>query len=200
MVRDSAIPPESFDEILAWLNPDRDQAASMYLQIRADLAKIFTFNNCSDPEWLTDETFDRVAKKIHELRQSYEGDPRFYLYAIARNLIKEELKKVKIQASLDHFELPAKTVDETEQEEAEQETAEIREECLQSCLKKLGAEKRKLILGYYAREKQAKIEYRAQLAKQLGTNVETLRVRAYRIRAALEDCIKQCIARKARRK
>jgi RNA polymerase sigma factor (sigma-70 family) len=199
MARDSVIPPESFDEILAWLNPDRDQAASMYLQIRADLAKIFTFNNCSDPEWMTDETFDRVAK-INELRQSYEGDPRFYLYAIARNLIKEELKKVKNQASLDDFEPTAKTVAETEQEEAEQETAEIREECLRSCLKKLGAEKRKLILGYYAREKQAKIEYRAQLAKQLGTNVETLRVRAYRIRAALEECIERCIDRKAQRK
>jgi len=195
MARDSAIPPESFDEILAWLNPDRDVAASMYLQVRADLAKIFAFNNCSDPEWLTDETFDRLARKIHELRQNYQGDPRFYLYAIARNLIKEELKKVKNQASLDDFEPPAKTVDETEQE-----TEEMREECLYSCLKKLGAEKRKLILSYYAREKQAKIEHRAKLAEQLGTNVGSLRVRVYRIRSTLEECIKQCIARKAKRK
>jgi RNA polymerase sigma factor (sigma-70 family) len=195
MARDSVIPPESFDEILAWLNPDRDLAASIYLQIRADLWKIFAFNNCSDPEWLTDETFDRLAKKIHELRQTYEGDPRLYLYAIARNLIKEELKKVKTQASLDDFEPPAKTVD-----EEEQETEELLEDCLHSCLKKLSAEKRKLILGYYAKEKQAKIDHRAQLAKQLGTNVETLRVRVYRIRAALEECIERCIARKAKRK
>lgn len=195
MARDSAIPPESFDEILAWLSPDRDLAASMYLQVRADLAKIFAFNNCSDPEWLTDETFDRLARKIHELRQNYQGDPRFYLYAIARNLIKEELKKVKNQASLDNFEPPAKTVD-----EPEQETAEMREECLHSCLKKLSAEKRRLILSYYAREKQAKIDHRAELAEQLGTNVGSLRVRVYRIRSTLEECIKQCLARKAKRK
>lgn len=195
MARDSVIPPESFDEILAWLNPDRDRAASMYLQIRADLTRIFTFNNCSDPEGLTDETFDRLAKKIHELRQTYEGDPRLYLYGIARNLIKEELKKVKTQTSLDDFEAPANTVDETEQE-----TAEMREDCLRSCLKKLSAEKRKLILGYYSKEKQEKIELRARLAKQLGTNVETLRVRVFRIRAALEECIEQCIDRKAKRK
>ena len=184
MARDSVLPPENFDEILAWFNRDRDLAASIYLQIRADLTKIFTFNNCSDPEGLTDEVFDRLAKKIHELRQNYEGDPRFYLYGIARNLIKEELKKVKTQVQLDDFEQPANTVDETEQERQE-----LREECLHSCLKKLGADKRKLILSYYAKEKQAKIDHRAELAKQLGTNVETLRVRVYRIRAALEECI-----------
>src|SRR6476661_3695726 len=103
MARDSAIPPESFDEILAWLNPDRDVAASAYLQLRADLAKIFVYNHCSDPEWLTDETFDRVAKKIHDLRQEYEGDPRFYFYGVARNLIKEDSKKVKRQGSLDEL-------------------------------------------------------------------------------------------------
>jgi len=195
MARDSVIPPESFDEILAWLNHDRDLAASIYLQIHADLTRIFTFNNCSDPEGLTDEAFDRLAKKIHELRQDYEGDPRLYLYGIARNLIKEELKKVKNQVSLDDFEPAAKTVDETEQE-----TAEMRDDCLHSCLKKLGAEKRKLILSYYAKEKQAKIDHRARLAMQLGTNVETLRVRVYRIRAALEECVERCIDRKAKRK
>jgi len=195
MAGDSVTPPESFDEILAWLNPDRDLAASMYLQIRADLAKLFTFNSCSDPEGLTDEAFDRLGKKINELRQNYEGDPRFYLYGIARNLIKEELKKVKSHASLNDFEPPAKTVDETERE-----TAEIRDDCLHSCLEKLAADKRKLILSYYAKEKQAKIDHRAQLAKELGTNVETLRVRVYRIRAALEECMERCIDRKAKRR
>ena len=64
MARDSAIPAESFDEILGWLNPDRDVAGSIYVQLRNDLAKIFTWNRCPDPEGLTDEVFDRVAKKV----------------------------------------------------------------------------------------------------------------------------------------
>lgn len=195
MARDSAIPPESFDEILAWLNPDRDVAASAYLQLRADLTKIFVFNHCSDPEWLTDETLDRVAKKIHDLRQEYAGDPRFYFYGVARNLIKEDSKKVKRQASLDDLEVSAKRVSETEQE-----TAEMREECLHFCLKKLNAEKRKLILKYYAKEKQAKIDHRAELARQLETTLETLRVRVFRIRNTLEECIERCLARKAEQK
>lgn len=195
MARNSAIPPESFDEILAWLNPDRDVAASMYLALREGLAKTFIFNGCSDPEGLTDETFDRLAKKIHEVRQDYEGDPRLYFYAIARNLIKEESKKVKRHASLDGVDPPARASD-----EAEQETAEMREECLQSCLKKLDAEKRNLIESYYAKEKQAKIDHRAALAKQLGIKVETLRVNVYRIRNTLLECIERCLDRKAQQK
>jgi RNA polymerase sigma factor (sigma-70 family) len=194
MSRDSALPPESFEEILSWLNPDRDVAASMYLQLRDDLEKIFTMNRCPDPEWLTDETFDRVAKKVRHLRQTYEGDPKLYFYGVARNLIKEDLKKVKTRASLEELEPRAQEI------EFKEETADLREECLQSCLAELSAEKRDLILNYYAREKQAKIDHRAELADRLNTSVETLRVRVHRIRNSLMKCIEQCLDRKVQRK
>ena len=185
MARKSAIPPESFEEILAWLNDDREVAASMYVQLREDLEKLFTLRRCADPRWLVDETFDRVAKKVHEVRQSYEGDPRLYFYGVARNLSKEELKKVKTHSSLDNVDLPA--------DDPKEETTDMREECLHSCLQELSAEKRELILSYYAKEKQAKIDQRAALAKRLGTSVETLRVRVYRIRNGLEKCVERCL-------
>ena len=194
MARDSALPPESFEEILAWLNSDRDVAAAMYLQLRDDLAKIFTMNRCSDPEWLTDETFDRVGKKVVDLRQTYEGDPRLYFYGVARNLIKEDLKKVKTQASLEDIDPRAQDT------EFKEETADLREECLHTCLEELSADKRDLILNYYAKEKQAKIDHRAELAHRLNTSIETLRVRVHRIRNSLEKCIEQCLDRKAQRK
>ena len=194
MTRDSALPPESFEQILSWLNSDRDVAVSMYLQLRDDLAKIFTMNRCSDPEWLTDETFDRVAKKVFDLRQTYEGDPRLYFYGVARNLIKEDLKRVKTHASLVELEHRAQDV------EVKEETADLREECLHSCLEELSAEKRDLILNYYAKEKQAKIDHRAELARRLNTSLETLRVRVHRIRNSLEKCIEQCLDRKTQRK
>ena len=94
MARDSAIPPESFEEILAWLNPDRDVAATMYVQLRHDLAKIFMWGRCTDPEGLTDEVFDRVARKVHEVRPTYVGDPRLFFRAVANNRVKEDLKRV----------------------------------------------------------------------------------------------------------
>jgi hypothetical protein len=125
MTRDSSIPPESFDEILAWLNPDRDVAGSIYVQLREDLTKVFTWNRCSDPEGLTDEVFDRVAKKVHYLKDSYVGDPKLYFYGVARNLIKEVPKKIKMQTSLQGTE-PASDP----RSEFEQETAMMREDCL----------------------------------------------------------------------
>jgi RNA polymerase sigma factor (sigma-70 family) len=190
MARNSAIPPESFEEILVWLNPDRDVAAKMYLQLRHDLAKLFMWGRCADPEGMTDEAFDRVAKKVHKVRQTYGGDPRLYFRAVANNLIKENFRKNKAQVSLDDVDLPQpQTIGITE---------EI-EECLHSCLRKLDSEKRKLILAYYAKEKQAKIDHRNELAQHYEISLENLRVRVFRIRVSLEECIKKCLRHKQKK-
>ena len=191
MARDSAITPESFEEILAWLNPDRDVAGAMYVQLRQDLAKMFIWGRCTDPEGMTDEAFDRVAKKVQDVRPTYEGDPRLYFRAVANNLIKEHHKKIKTQLSIEGIDLPEPAISENEDEA----TAQI-EECLQVCLQKLGADKRELILAYYAKEKQAKIDHRNELAQKFGITVETLRVRVFRIRESLAECIRRCLKRK----
>ena len=185
----------SLDEILAWLDPDRDVAGTIYVQLRQDLTKIFTWNRCPDPDGLTDEVFDRVAKKVHEVRKTYVGDPKLYFYGVARNLIKEIPKKIKTQIPLQGAE-PASDP----RREAEQENAHMREDCLRSCLQKLSKEKRELIVAYYARDKQAKIDHRIEMAQRLGISVETLRVKAFRIRATLEQCLERCIDRMAQNK
>jgi RNA polymerase sigma factor (sigma-70 family) len=167
----------------------------MYVQLRHDLAKIFTFRGCSDPEGLTDEVFDRVAKKVHKVKPTYVGDPRLYFRAVANNLVKEDLKRAKTQVSLEEPELPEPTTIESD----EDETEDI-EECLRSCLQKLSAENRKLIVDYYAQEKQAKIDHRSELAQQFGISVQTLRVKVYRIRVSLQGCIERCLKNKGQRK
>jgi RNA polymerase sigma factor (sigma-70 family) len=182
------IPSESFDEILAWLNPDRELAGSIYLQLRRSLVKIFGWSHCADPEGMTDETFDRVAKQVHDLRGTFEGDPKLFFYGVARNLVKEYQKKIKSYVPIEDMELPV-----SPPQEAEDESSEMREDCLRSCLQKLTSEKRDLVLAYYAKEKQAKIDHRIEMARQLGVSTETLRVRMHRIRATLEECIKHCL-------
>jgi RNA polymerase sigma factor (sigma-70 family) len=194
MARHSVIPPESFEEILAWLDPDREVAATMYVQLRHDLEKIFKWRGCSDPEGLTDEAFDRVAKKITHLRQTFKGNPKSYFLGVAQNLIREDVKKVKTQGSLEGLDPPDNRT--TEPDEA----AGILQECFESCLQELSRKKRELILSYYAKEKQAKIDHRSELAKRLDTSVNTLRVRVYRIRQSLEECIERCRKNRARQK
>ncbi|HKR13305.1 MAG TPA: sigma-70 family RNA polymerase sigma factor [Pyrinomonadaceae bacterium] len=195
MARDSAIPPESFDEILSWFNTDRDTAASIYLQLRSDLEKLFTLRRCHDPRGLVDQTFDRVARKVSEVKPDYDGDPKLYFYGVARNLIKEDSKKIKSYASLEEIEALSAS-----EPEIKEETDELRKDCLHECLQELTGAKRELIRNYYVKEKQAKIDHRAELARRLGTSVNTLRVRVFRIRHELEECIEQCLDRKAQRK
>ena len=190
MVRDPAIPPQSFDEILEWLNPDRNEAANSYVQLRNDLTKIFAWNRCPDPDGLTDEVFDRVGRKVHDVRPNFEGDPKLFFYGIARNLIKESPKRIKKQVSIEDTDLPAT------ESPVEDESATMREDCLNACLQKLSPEKRELILGYYAKEKQAKIDHRTELARRMGISVETLRVRVHRMRGTLEKCIERCLDNK----
>ena len=192
MARNSAIASESFEEILTWLNPDREVAGEMYVQLRLDLTRIFVWRKCSDPEGLTDEVFDRVARKVHVVRQSYEGDPRLYFRAVANNLAKETFKKMGILIPLEGVDIP-------NQPETSADDEAI-EDCLQRCLRKLSRETRHLILAYYAKEKQAKIDHRQQLAQSLDIPIETLRVKAYRIRESLEGCIERCFERKAQKK
>lgn len=189
MAPQSAVPPESFDEILAWLSTDRELAGTMYVQLRHDLTKIFAWNRCFDPEGLTDEVIDRVAKKVHQLRQNYKGDPRLFFYGVARNLIKEYSKTVKTRVSLGDTDLPTNPAS-----QIDDPTAARREECLHFCLQRLSREERDLIVNYYAKDKKAKIEHRMEMARRLGTSIQTLRLRVYRLRATLERCIETCLA------
>ena len=44
--------PELFEQLLDWLNPDREQAGRDYEALRRRLIKLFTCRGCSDPELL----------------------------------------------------------------------------------------------------------------------------------------------------
>jgi DNA-directed RNA polymerase specialized sigma24 family protein len=70
---------------------------------------------------------------------------------------------------------------------------EVEYRCLEECIGKLSAENRELVLGYYAADGRQKIEQRKLLAEKLGIAPNALRIRAYRIRAALQKCLERCV-------
>lgn len=192
MPQKADIPPDSFEELLAWLNPDRELAGSIYVDLRDGLVRIFAWNRCNDPEGMADETFDRVARQIHRLRETFEGNPKLFFYGVANNQIKEYHKKVKSFVPIEDVDIAGSSP-----EEVDEDNTEMLEECLQTCLQELSAEKRELVLAYYAKEKQAKIDHRTEIARQLGISVQTLRVRLCRIRTALEECIERRLEQQA---
>jgi DNA-directed RNA polymerase specialized sigma24 family protein len=84
---------EAFDKLLEWLDPDRERAAEKYQKIHTRLIGIFSNHGCADPEKLADETIDRVIAKMDSLSVNYEGEPTRYFYGVARNILKEDLKR-----------------------------------------------------------------------------------------------------------
>lgn len=171
---------EAFDSLLVWLNPDREQAGSRYEQIRLRLIKIFVCRGCGEPEELADETINRVIRRLPEIKEGYEGDPALYFYGVAQNVHLEYTRRKRVPADL-----PAKL---EPCEESEQEY-----ECLERCMQNLSPQNRELVIQYYQDEKRAKIDNRRELAERLGIALNAVRIRAHRIRATLQECVRQCL-------
>lgn len=179
MKKDWVLTQDDFDALLGWLDANREAAALKYETVRLRLIKIFACRGCSEAEDLADETINRVISKLPEIQPGFEGDPARYFYAVAKKILLEHSRP---KATLP---LPPQPSDDDD--------LEVMYQRLELCLEKLTAANRELVLGYYQEEKHAKIENRKVLAAQLGIAVNALRIRAHRIRAWLQKCVKQSL-------
>jgi DNA-directed RNA polymerase specialized sigma24 family protein len=174
----------ALDSLLAWLDPDRDNAGAKYEAIRTRLIKIFNCRGCPEAEDLADETINRVISKLSEVADGYQGDPALFFYGVAKRVHQEyERKKFKPVVAMP----PADQMDEVEKEY----------ECLEKCMQAIPPNQRELVLQYYQEDKRAKINNRKQLAHKLGIAVNALRIRAHRIRSALHQCVEICLGRQS---
>jgi DNA-directed RNA polymerase specialized sigma24 family protein len=171
---------QTFSKFLAWLSPDPNQAGQLYEDIRRRLIKVFVCRGCTCPEDLTDETINRVIRKVQEIGDNYVGDPALYFYGVAHNIYHEYARQRPVPAVP-----PAGPPDDPN---SEQEYT-----CLEKCIGNLPARSRDLVLEYYREEKHAKIDLRRHLAERLGIPLNALRIRACRIRNILEDCVSKCL-------
>ena len=182
----SNVTEEEFDRLLAWLGDTPEIAAHRYESIRQGLIMVFISRQCMDAEDLADETIDRVAKKLKDIADNYEGSPERYFYGVAKKVFLEYTRQ----------KLPPVVV--PPPEEPDEET-EAYHDCLDACLERLTPENRNLILDYYGEKKRHKIASRKNLREQMSLKAGALRARTFRIRATLEKCVRQCLAEKQER-
>jgi RNA polymerase sigma factor (sigma-70 family) len=177
---------KGFNDLLSWLDPDRERSGEKYQTIRQRLVKIFTWQRCADPEALADETITRVAAKVSEIRKSYVGDPSLFFYGVARNVLREAKRSSKMHQAME---------DDVIAPESDEDESRLQlHDCLDQCLLTLSTANRKLLLTYYEEStKQGTVKSRHALAAQLGLQPSALRMRVLRIRTTLEKCIETCM-------
>ena len=178
---------EALGKFLSSLDPDPGHAGEKYEVIRKALVSFFDWQGAMSPEDLTDETLNRVVRKIDE--GSLLHDIPRYCHGVAR-LVLLEYRKVTVARRADVEELA------TIAAPSIKESADDRRECLKKCLDELPVESRQLVLRYYKDEKQQKIDDRATMADQLGIPINALRSRVQRLRDRLEQCVRRGMVRK----
>lgn len=178
------IEPEQFEELLDWLDTDREGAGMKYNVIHSGLIRIFVSKGLNNAEDLADEVVNRVIARLPDIRENYNGEPARYFHGVARNIILETYRRKEIA-----IEVTAVT-------EFVDPIIGIERECLDSCLRVLTPEKRDLVLDYYLYEGHDKVEHHKSMARKLGITEGALRGRVHQIKSGLEKCVKQCIDRK----
>jgi DNA-directed RNA polymerase specialized sigma24 family protein len=180
-----ALTQQAFDRLLASLNENRDRAGEKYQEVRSNLIRFFEWRGGPYPEDHADETLNRVARRIEEGQEI--RDPSSYAFGVARMLLLEILKgQERERLALNELSSSYAAVDDPAE-------SEPRLECLKQCLPSLSLDNRELIMQYYQGEKGVKIENRKKLSERLQVPLNTLRMRALRLREKLEACVENCL-------
>src|SRR5262245_48226162 len=125
---------DSFNLFLSWLHPDLDLAAEEYEKLRQRLIIIFNNRGCAASEDLADETFNRVARRLPAMIDSYEGKPAPYIYKTAQHVYLDYVRKVWEP-------LPP---DLANPSQSEIHDDEVTYQCLDLCVQQLSSNHRKL--------------------------------------------------------
>ena len=195
MIKSQDLTQTALDELLRWLDCDREKAGCRYEQIRRALIKLFTVRGCHHAEELADETLSRVAHKASTLATTYEGDPMLYFYGVAKNVYHEYLRSISRESGSE-----AQQIQDQSQIvvwaslDSESETPnETRVNCLLMCLRTLPDGQRDLVTAYYDDEQGKKKESRKTLAQRRQVSVNALRLKAHRVRLSLRQCVRKCM-------
>jgi RNA polymerase sigma factor (sigma-70 family) len=188
---DAGLTAETFAKLLLNLDTDRDRAGVKYEDLRRTLIRFFEWRGAPFPEEQTDETFNRVARKLEAAIEIKNMGG--YCYEVARLVCLEALKSNNNKRSTleaADIKLP---VEDSGDEAAEKES---RLACLDDCLNALPAKNREWVLEYYKDDKSGHVNRRRALAERLGLPREALANRVQRLRDKLERCVVRCLQRK----
>lgn len=176
----------AFDLLLARLDPDRQEAGRKYESLRRKLIRFFALWGSSSPEVCADESLDRTARRLCEGTdvKSLNGFVLGVARLVHKEVVKNEIRERNVVEGLRR----AYTSD------PDPEQQEQRLRCYESCLNITPLDDRNLLLKYYEGEGVVRMRQREQMGIQLDMSMNSLRVRAFRIRKRMRGCLHKCLA------
>lgn len=180
--------------LLARLDADPLAAVEKYEVLRLKLIKCVAWKGCpeSQADEIADTVLDRIAIRIEKGEQIENMNA--YACQVLRFVWLEHGRKVQ-EATTPGEEFPDIVVQPDIPVLIE---PDVRMNCLRVCLNEVVPDEndRVIIVGYYDTDAGAKLkEQRRGLAERFGITMGALKVKACRIRARLETCITECVAR-----
>jgi len=197
--KDWVLTRDAFERLLFFLDQDLDAAGEKYERIRAKLTKFFQWRGVVCPEQYADKAIDRAARRLMEGVELSATDPYLYFHGIAVKLLNEYWREPEREGESIDGPSSQTAVSTDPEATRERERAMIRQElrldCLDECMSGLPAESLDLISAYHSVGEVPSKNARKDLARSLGIALNALRIRAYRIRTALEKCVTDCVDR-----
>jgi DNA-directed RNA polymerase specialized sigma24 family protein len=186
---------DALRRLLDWLDGGTNSDGRAYVEMRRRLRDYFDRKNCRSADDLADETLTRVARRLEEEGITRAETPARYCYIVARFVFLEYLREAKAHPmvaqdfgdSAPQFSVPA-AADAAESGGTPDELVA----CLHKCLQALDPLNHHIITRYYIGTERLKIDNRRELAESLGLSSNALAIRACRIRARLETCVRRC--------
>ena len=176
----------AWNALLTRLGPDADSAGAEYEVLRRRLIKYFEWRGCSDGEGHADMVLTRLARKLDE--GEIVLNIRSYALGVARFVLREHFA-MPTAAPLDVAALA--TISDAH---SGCEAPDDRHQCLERCLAELSAQSRALVLRYYEGDGGSKITIRHAMAREMEITERALRLRVFRARETLEECMHRCLA------
>ena len=174
-------------------------------QMRRALIIFFAANGCgARADDLPDEVFQVAEKEPPDWSgpADYEDNPPPYPWRVAQYIRETEQKKKqrKAESGLKSFREIRKALipDRDTSESFETQVKEQRARCLDECMANITQTWRYLILEYYKAEEAEKKRVRLEMAGELGISLNELRVRMFKIRRTLRECVVSCVQKKGR--
>ena len=174
---------ESFAKLLDALSSDQSEAARAYTTLRSSIVRYFQIKGDSFPDEAADTVLDRVAEKL-ALGLKID-DLTKYSFTVAKFVFLERmrsLKKEKLAADEFYFRNDGRRDG--------KETDALRP--FRECFESLPDDDQKVLTGYFADLPADRLfDFRQKLAEAHEGSLNYLRLRIFRLRKRLDDCVRR---------